>query len=163
MLSPSSLHGAVIMYKQLLVPVDGSEASMLGLAEAVRIAKSDGSKLHLVHVVDELMPLGAELPGRYIDQFIDALRVRGKEILGKAERVVREHALESEGVLLETIGGRAADLIVEHAKQCKADLIVMGTHGRRGLRRLALGSDAELVVRSSPVPVLLVRGAAGPQ
>ena len=148
------------MYKQLLVPVDGSEASMLGLAEAIKIAKSDGSKLHLVHVVDELIPLGTDLPGRYIDQFLEALRARGKEILGKSERVVFEHALRCEGVMLETIGGRAADAIVEHAKQCKADLIVMGTHGRRGLRRLALGSDAELVVRSAPVPVLLVRDAA---
>lgn len=148
------------MYKQLLVPVDGSEPSMLGLAEAIKIAKSDGSKLHLVHVVDEVAPFGMDLPARAIEQFIDALRERGKEILGKAQREVFENALKSEGVLLETIGGRAADLIIEHAKQCKADLIVMGTHGRRGLRRLALGSDAELVVRSSQVPVLLVRGAA---
>jgi nucleotide-binding universal stress UspA family protein len=148
------------MYKQLLVPVDGSEPSMLGLAEAIKIAKSHGSKLQLVHVVDELVPLGVDIPAKYIDQFIDALRAQGKEILDKAQRVVFEHALESEGVLLETIGGRAADQIVQLAKQCKADLIVMGTHGRRGLRRLALGSDAELVVRSSPVPVLLVRGAA---
>jgi nucleotide-binding universal stress UspA family protein len=146
------------MYKQLLVPVDGSEPAMLGLAEAIKIAKSDGAKLHLVHVVDEVVPFGVDIPGSYVDQFIDALQARGKEILGKAERMVLEHALKSESVLLETVGGRAADLIVEHAKQCKADLIVMGTHGRRGLRRLALGSDAELVVRASPVPVLVVRG-----
>lgn len=57
-------------------------------------------------------------------------------------------------------GIEAADVIVEQAKKREADLIVMGTHGRRGLRRFALGSDAELVVRSSPVPVLLVRGPA---
>lgn len=133
---------------------------MLGLAEAIKIAKSDGSKLHLVHVVDEVVPFGVDIPGRYIEQFIDAVRVRGKAILHKAEREVFENALKADGVLLETIGGRAADQIVEYAKQCKADLSVMGTHGRRGLRRLALGSDAELVVRCSPVPVLLVRGAA---
>lgn len=149
------------MYKQLLVPVDGSDSSMLGLAEAIKIAKGDGSKLHLVHVVDEVMPFGVDIPGKYIDQFIDALRAQGKEILGKAQRVVFEHALKCESVLLETIGAGAADQIVAHAQQCNADLIVMGTHGRRGLRRLALGSDAELVVRSSPIPVLLVRGAAG--
>ena len=148
------------MYKQLLVPVDGSEPSMLGLAEAIKIAKSDGGKLHLVHVVDELLPYGADVPGRYIEQFIEDLRAQGKEILAKAERLVFEHALKAESVLLETVGGSAADQIVEQAQKCKADLIVMGTHGRRGLRRLALGSDAELVVRSSPVPVLLVRGAA---
>ncbi len=148
------------MYRQLLVPVDGSEPSMLGLAEAIKIAKSDGANLHLVHVVDELLPYGTDVPGNYVEQFIDALRAKGKEVLAKAERVVFEHALKAESVLLETVGGSAADRIVEQAQKCKADLIVMGTHGRRGLRRLALGSDAELVVRSSPVPVLLVRGAA---
>jgi nucleotide-binding universal stress UspA family protein len=148
------------MFKQLLVPVDGSEPSMLGLAEAIKIAKSDGAKLHLVHVVDEVVPFGVEMPGTYIEQFIEAVRTSGEEILGRAKRMVFEHGLKADGVLVETIGGRAADLIIEHAKQCKADLIVMGTHGRRGLRRLALGSDAELVVRSSPVPVLLVRGTA---
>lgn len=148
------------MYKQLLVPVDGSESAMLGLAEAIKMAKSDGSKLHLLHVVDEVLPFGMEIPGRFIEQFIEAMRVQGREVLAKAERVVREHALESDSVLVETVGGRAADVIVAQAKQIKADLIVMGTHGRRGLRRLALGSDAELVVRSSPIPVLLVRGTA---
>jgi nucleotide-binding universal stress UspA family protein len=145
------------MYQQLLVPVDGSEPSMLGLAEAIKIAKTDGSKLHLVHVVDELIPFGAEVPGKYLEKFIDAVRAQGREVLAKAERTVSEHALQANSVLLETIGGRAADQIVEHAKQCKADLIVMGTHGRRGLRRVTLGSDAELVVRSASVPVLLVR------
>src|SRR6185436_10869325 len=141
------------MYKQLLVLVDGSEPSMLGLAEAIKIDKSDGSKLHLMHVVDELVPFGVEAPAKFIEQFGDAARAQGKNVLAKAERMVLEHALKADTILLATIGGRAADHIVEQAKQCKADLIVMGTHGRRGLRRLTLGSDAEFVVRTSPVPV----------
>ena len=58
--------------------------------------------------------------------------------------------------LLETIGGRAADVIVQQAEEWRADLIVLGTHGRRGLKRLAMGSDAELVLRMAPVPVLLL-------
>jgi nucleotide-binding universal stress UspA family protein len=149
------------MYKQLLVPVDGSVPSMLGLAEAIKIAKSDGSKLRLIHIVDELVPLGADIPGKYLERLIETQRVRGQETLQKAERVVFENSLQCEGALLETVGGRAADYIVEHAKHCKADLIVMGTHGRRGLKRLALGSDAELVVRSSSIPVLVVRGPVG--
>jgi len=62
-------------------------------------------------------------------------------------------------VLLESIGGPAADLILAQAKEWPADLIVMGTHGRRGLRRLAMGSDAEGVIRGAPVPVLLVHDA----
>jgi nucleotide-binding universal stress UspA family protein len=148
------------MYKHLLVPIDGSESSMLGLAEAIRIARSSGARLHLLHVVDETVPFATDIPAGLIEQFSEAMRARGRETLHKAEQVVAVNALEPESVLLETVGGRAADLIVDHAKQCKADLIVMGTHGRRGIRRLALGSDAELVVRSSPVPVLLVRGPA---
>ncbi len=73
-------------------------------------------------------------------------------------------AAEKEGIraktlLRETLGGPAADSIVRDARRQRADLIVLGTHGRRGLRRMVLGSDAEAVVRTSPVPVLLVRSA----
>ena len=70
---------------------------------------------------------------------------------------MRKEGVEAESVLLESIGGPAADPIAVQARQWPADLIVMGTHGRRGLARLALGSDAEEVVRIMPVPVLLVR------
>ena len=147
------------MYKKILIPVDGSAASMLGLIEAIKLAKTYNSQLQLVHVVNELVFVTAEAPV-YMDKLIDTLKEQGRAVLSKAESTVREHALKPESVLLESIGGSAADRIVEQAKQWKADLIVMGTHGRRGLRRLALGSDAELVVRSSPVPVLLIRGNA---
>jgi nucleotide-binding universal stress UspA family protein len=63
-------------------------------------------------------------------------------------------------VLVESIGGVAADLILEQAKDWHADMIVMGTHGRRGIFRLAMGSDAEQVVRGAGIPVLLVKGQA---
>jgi nucleotide-binding universal stress UspA family protein len=155
--SPGYREKEIAMYKKLLVPVDGSVPSMLGLKEAIKLAKSHGSELQLVHVVNELILTDAETPAIYMDKVADSLRAKGKAILDDAARVVRDHALEPQTVLLESIGGRAADLIVEQAKKSNAELIVMGTHGRRGLRRLTLGSDAELVVRSSPVPVLLVR------
>jgi nucleotide-binding universal stress UspA family protein len=89
---------------------------------------------------------------------VDSLRERGKTILADSAALVRKQGLEPETVLLESIGGPAADLIVAQAKDYQAELIVMGTHGRRGFRRLALGSDAEQVVRLATVPVLLVRG-----
>jgi len=60
-------------------------------------------------------------------------------------------------VLVEAMGGQAGDYIIREARQWRADLIVCGTHGRRGIRRLVLGSDAEYIVRHTPVPVLLVR------
>ena len=58
--------------------------------------------------------------------------------------------------------GPVGAAIVEYAEQWPADLIVIGTHGRRGIRRLAMGSDAEFVIRTTPVPVLLVRGTKAP-
>jgi nucleotide-binding universal stress UspA family protein len=61
--------------------------------------------------------------------------------------------------LVEVLGNAAANTIVDDARRSGVDLIVMGTHGRRGIRRLALGSDAEIVLRYSPVPILLVRDA----
>jgi nucleotide-binding universal stress UspA family protein len=59
--------------------------------------------------------------------------------------------------MLESFGGRAADFIVEQANKWRADLIVLGTHGRRGVKRLVMGSDAEQVIRTARVPVLLVK------
>lgn len=149
------------MYSRILVPVDGSEAADRGLMEAITMATSEGTTLRLVHVVNELMFNTGYAPTMYYDQLLESMREGGKEILRKAEAVAREHGAQSQTVLLESIGGRAADLIVEQAQKWPADVIVMGTHGRRGLKRLVMGSDAEMVLRSSPVPVLMVR--ANPQ
>jgi len=60
--------------------------------------------------------------------------------------------------LADRLDGRVCDLVTQSARTCGADLIVIGTHGRRGVGRLMLGSDAEQILRLSPVPVLLVRG-----
>jgi nucleotide-binding universal stress UspA family protein len=148
------------MYKKILVPIDGSETSMLGLSEAIRVAKGDGSQLCLVHVVNELVldySYGAGLRG---PSLIDSLREVGNRILQQAEEPVKKLGIPVESVLLECVGGPAADAIVTQANGWHADLIVMGTHGRRGLRRFAMGSDAEVVVRESAGPVLLVRQRA---
>lgn len=148
------------MYGKILVPVDGSEASTLGLNEAIAIAKSQGSHIRLVHIVNEFILDYTYSSGIYATNLIETLRKGGRAILDLAEAVVQRQGITPECVLLESIGGRAADLIVAQAKEWKADLIVMGTHGRRGLARVAMGSDAEEVVRTSTMPVLLVRGTA---
>ena len=88
---------------------------------------------------------------------MDLLREAGKQVVADAEAVVRESGLKSESVMLEIMGGWAADSIVEEANAWGADLIVLGSHGRRGAKRLVMGSDAEEIVRTTPVPVLLVR------
>jgi nucleotide-binding universal stress UspA family protein len=146
------------MYQNILVPVDGSVTATRGLKEAIRIAKSYNARLRLLHVVNEIILIASDpQPALFTSSLLDSLRDGGKGILKSAEGLVREQGLAAEAVLLETWGRHAADLIIEQAEQWPADLIVMGTHGRRGLRRLVLGSDAELVLRTANVPVLLVR------
>ena len=145
------------VYRKILVPVDGSPASNRGLTEAIGLARNQGATLRLVHVLDELiLGPGAETVV-YLGNTVDLLREAGEQVIAKAEAAVQASGLESESVILEITGGRAADSIVAEAKACGADLIVLGTHGRRGARRLVMGSDAEEIIRTTPVPVLLVR------
>ncbi len=148
-------------YKRILVPVDGSRASNRGLREAIRLAAGQKASLQLVHVVDEhtVLVSGAEV-GPYMVELMLELRKRGRRVLRAAEALVRRHGLRCTGVLLEAQAAPAADLIVRQARKSRADLIVIGTHGRRGLRRLIMGSDAEHIVRTAPMPVMLVRAAA---
>jgi len=144
------------MYKRILVGVDGSAASDRGLDEAIRFAKATGGQLLIVHVVNELIA-GNYVASLSYDKVIDSLRDAGKRALEEAAAKARSANVPCEQKLLEALGERTADQIVKEARSWPADLIVLGTHGRRGLKRLALGSDAELVLRMSPVPVLLVR------
>jgi nucleotide-binding universal stress UspA family protein len=147
------------MYKRILVPVDGSPSSLRGLDEAIKLAKESGAALCLVHAVNEFfvdMSYGA---GTLTPGMIELLREGGAAILNSAASEVRERGLKPETVLLDRLGTTVADLILKQAKDWSADLIVMGTHGRRGLSRLAMGSDAEMVVRTTTVPVLLLRAA----
>lgn len=154
------------MFRRILVPIDGSTTSNRGLEKAIGLASDQKAKICLLHVVDELA-VGADgmmyMPPSYIDEFIRALRAGGKDLLVRAEAKVRKHGIEVEAVLLETVGHRVADLIIKQAKKWRADVIVLGTHGRRGLSRVVMGSDAELVVREAPVPVLLVRSPLSPR
>jgi nucleotide-binding universal stress UspA family protein len=150
------------MYKKILVPIDGSPASNLGLNEAIKLAKDQGAKLRLFHLVDEYIAVSSPdgMAFSNTDDLFDALRQSGKKIIEKAEALARRNGLTPESVMLESFGGRAADFIVQQANKWGADLIVLGTHGRRGVKRLVMGSDAEQVVRTTRVPVLLVRSKA---
>ena len=150
------------MFRRILVPVDGSPASNLGLDEAIKLAAGEGVTLCLLHVVDEFSLVqgmdGLVYGGAtYVDGFLRALREGGRKILAKAEARASKRGIRTEATLVETMGRGVADLILSHAKKARADLIVMGTHGRRGLVRMVMGSDAEGVVRGARTPVLLVR------
>jgi nucleotide-binding universal stress UspA family protein len=154
------------MYSRILVPIDGSTASSRGLDEAIGLAQNQKATICLLHVIDELVLTGADgivyVPPNYFDEFVKASRAKGKELLARAEAKARKHRIAVESVLLETVGHRVADLIIKQAKKWRADLIVLGTHGRRGLSRVVMGSDAEMVLRETPLPVLLVRSPQHP-
>lgn len=145
------------MYARILVPVDGSQTAMLGLDEAVRIATALGSKLRLLHVVNDIAAFAGLEAALYSEQLLQGLRARGEAILAEAEARARRGGLEAETRCVEVAGGPVGEAIAEHARDWGAELIVLGTHGRRGVYRVVLGSDAEYVVRTSPVPVMLVR------
>ena len=148
------------MYKRILVAVDGSATALRGLDEAIKVAKGTGGQLLLVHIVSDIVVTADYVPSVYYERIIESLRDSGAKLLEEAGLRARRADVASERLLLETAGTRVADEIVKQAKQWPADLIVMGTHGRRGFQRLVMGSDAELVLRASTVPVLLVRDNA---
>jgi nucleotide-binding universal stress UspA family protein len=145
------------MYKQILCPVDGSQTSSCGIKEAIHLAKDQNAKLRFLHVVDLYFPIldaTGDLNIIYIDE---VLRRNGKHVLKKAEEAAHKAGVMSDSKEIEAINNRVSEFIVAEAEEWKADLIVMGTHGLRGVERLVMGSDAETVARTSPVPVLLVR------
>ena len=145
------------VYRKILVPVDGSPASNRGLAEAIRLAKDQGAALRLVHVLDELVLMPGAEAAVYLENTVELLREAGEQVMARAQALVRESGLDAQTAIPEVIGGRAADSIVAQAAAWGADLIVLGTHGRRGVERFVMGSDAEEVLRKAQVPVLLVR------
>jgi nucleotide-binding universal stress UspA family protein len=92
-----------------------------------------------------------------MNRLIESLRESGKKILAKAVARAQKKNVRPKGILDESGVRSVADVIVRRARKWRSDLIVMGTHGRRGLSRLVMGSDAEVIVRSAPAPILLVR------
>ena len=145
-------------FRKILVPVDGSSTSRRGLKEAARLAKDQGAKLRLVHVVDEQPVLSVVEAGVDVDDLCQGLVKSGRAIVERARREVQKLGIDAGTAIYESVTGPPAEAILRDARKWKADLIVMGTHGRRGLRRVVLGSDAEQVVREATVPVMLVRG-----
>ena len=151
------------MYQKILVPVDGSDTSNRGLDEALRLARLTGAQLRLVHVIDELsLMIGMESFAALSADTVRLLREGGQQILADARRRAAAAGVQAETVLVDTFTSGVCDEILRQCNEWGTDLVVLGTHGRRGVRRLFMGSDAEQVVRLAPVPVLLVRAVGKP-
>ena len=148
------------MYRRILIPVDGSRTATRGLQEALGLAKEQRARLRIISVVDELV-LAQSLDMYAMAQtadLLESLQAIGKKALDQAAALCAKERLKAECALLQSRARPVSDVILDEAKRWRADLIVMGTHGRRGVNRMLLGSDAERVLREAPVPVLLVRG-----
>lgn len=147
------------MYKRILVPVDGSETSNRAVVAALQMARETGGRVRLVHALDEL----AYLTGyEYSADLLKAAREQGTRVLEDAMAMARSGGVPADTKLVETAGRRLGELVAEESRSWEADLVVVGTHGRRGLSRVLLGSGAEQVLRLAPVPVLAVRTPAHP-
>ena len=150
------------MYRRILVPTDGSDTAIFGLREAIKLAKDQNAQIRIIHIVDEMVMGSSPAYAVVMDNIIDDLRAAGKSILASAQAMVQDAGITADTQLVEAFGGRSGEHILKTAQEWPADIIVCGTHGRRGLRRIVLGSDAEYLVRRTPVPILLVR-AIGPE
>ena len=145
------------MYQHVLVPVDGSQTSDLALREALKLIGAGKAELRIVHVVEAVMPL-LDVELLNVEELRQAVHDAGLKILARAEAAAREAGVSAKTTLIEArAGARIANVIADEAREWPADLIVIGTHGRRGVDHLLLGSVAEGVIRAAPAPVLLIR------
>jgi nucleotide-binding universal stress UspA family protein len=147
------------MYTRVCVAIDGSPATDHALAEALRMCEGRRADILLLSVVDVRVN-AAE--GVNFESIYKAWRDEGEQALDAAAATVRAASIEPELALVDTDGKRVARTIVEEAERWRADVIVIGTHGRSGFAHLLLGSVADQVIRSSPIPVLVVRGRNHP-
>ena len=145
------------MYQRILVPVDGSATASRGLAEAIALAKTLKAGIRLIHIVIGVPTLYPPLSAPAVQTLLDLLRSSGESILHEATRTVRAAGVTVDSRMVEAFGAEAGERIIEQASAWPADLIVCGTHGRRGVRRILMGSDAEYILRHSSVPVLMIR------
>ena len=146
------------MYSRILVPVDGSPTSNAGLDEAIKLARQFGSQLRLLHVVDQMpLAVSAEGFGVMSVDVLGLLKEAGARVLADAKAHVLAAGVPVDTLLVDSPNSRLSDHVTAVAKEWPAELIVIGTHGRCGIGRVLMGSDAEQVVRHAPVPVLLYR------
>ncbi len=144
------------MFKHILIPVDGSPTSQLAIDKAIGLAKAFGSTVAAIYVVDPYPFTGVGTDYAYGQaQYLAAATSEASEALKAAKA-----AFEAAGVPVTTtvVEGHAVYRgILQTAETSGADLIVMGSHGRRGLEKLVLGSVTQRVLSNAHLPVLVVR------
>jgi nucleotide-binding universal stress UspA family protein len=147
------------MYKRIVVAVDGSKHSDLALNHAIKLAKDQRAALRLLHVVDETPAYTTmgEIPYA-VDDYRQSMRAGGRKVLAAAAARAKAGRVKSDTKLTVIAGlsTRVWEAVNKEAQRWRADLIVIGTHGRRGFDRFMLGSVAEGVIRRAGAPVLVI-------
>ncbi len=148
------------MYKRILVAVDGSATSRHAFDAALALAQTHGAELQPYYVVEDAA-IYYTVPGYDPTVLHDQLLEQGKELAKEFSQRMQTTGVKGEVKLAEATSlTDVSALILDGAKAFNADLLVLGTHGRRGVRRLVLGSIAEQCVRHAALPVLLIPAAA---
>ena len=142
-------------FKKILIPVDGSSTSNKALDYALQMAKDAPCQIRFIHAIDELGYLSSY---EYSGELMATAHKNGTGILQAAMVAAQAANVPADTHLIDTPGQRLGQTVADEAASWGADLIVLGTHGRRGVGRVLLGSGAEQIVRMAPVPVLIVRG-----
>lgn len=143
------------LFKKILVPIDGSQTASKALDYALKLAQADQAEVRLVYCIDELSLLSNH---EYSGEIAQLARENGHKVLESGMALASNAKVKADTRLIDRVGQRLGESVADAAGEWGADLVVLGTHGRRGIGRVLLGSGAEQVMRMSPVPVLMVRG-----
>ena len=152
-----------MIYKHLVVAVDGSRTSLQALNHAAKLAALSEAEMTLVNIANpsEYMALAPEFLQQ--ESYESAAMSQGNEVLEYAEKIAKEAGVKTvhRHLAVSVKGARdMAQQLVDFAEEQKADLLVLGTHGRTGLMHLLMGSFAETVMRQSTLPLLIIRGVS---
>lgn len=145
-------------YDDIVIPTDGSDVSTNAIGEALTLAELAGGTIHAVYVLDPSVVTGGPLEDLTIDTGLEAvleeLEHEGEQALDELRRAAETEGVEVTAAVRE---GTPSVQIVEYAEAVDADVVVMGTHGRKGVSRALLGSTAEHVIRNADMPVMTIR------
>ncbi len=152
--------GGRAMYQRIFAALDDSDGARRALDRAIDLARISGGTIDARYVVPDA-PRLLDFDSGYADELEPSGRVseRAARVVADAEAALRRAGVRGTAQAIEAGGEDVSAVLVRAAIECNADLIVMGTHGRRGMRRFWLGSVAESLLRSARRPVLVVREA----
>lgn len=142
------------MFERILIPTDSSEAVRPAVEAALNLAEIHNAALHVLYIVDQptsVSGTGEGVPG--LDNLLNELEEEGQEATGAVAEQAKERGIETTAAVRR---GNPRGDILTYAEEQNIDLIVIGTHGRTGIKRALLGSVTEGVVRHSEIPVLTV-------